>query len=96
MKSGVNGCGCGSGILKYFKPPYARYFINCCNSHDAAYDIGGTEENRKHADVWLFWRMVGNINIRYFSPFKATWLVLISLLYYISVRLFGRKFFNYK
>jgi hypothetical protein len=40
---GVNGCGCGSGILKYFRPPYANFFRTYCNIHDAAYDAGGTE-----------------------------------------------------
>jgi hypothetical protein len=24
---GVNGCGCGSGLLKYLKPPYAKKFV---------------------------------------------------------------------
>jgi hypothetical protein len=39
----VNGCGCGSGILKYFKPPYHEFFKIECNAHDLAYDDGGTE-----------------------------------------------------
>ena len=30
------------------------------------------------------------------SPKKITWLVFIALLYYASVRVFGKKYFNYK
>lgn len=30
-----------------------------------------------------------------FSPWKSTWLTLIALLYYASVRTFGRFYFRY-
>lgn len=29
-----------------------------------------------------------------FSPWKSTWLTLIALLYYVSVRIFGRFYFH--
>lgn len=96
--SGVNGCGCGSGILKYFKPPYAKFFEGCCNAHDVAYDVGGDKQDRKQADIWLYQQMslkaIGYANI--FKPIKSTYLVLIALLYYVSVRSFGWRYFNYK
>ena len=94
-KKGVNGCGCGSGLLKYFKPPYHEFFEVDCNSHDMAYDFGGTEESRKHADVWLYRNMVDRAT-RYCKPLKATYLTCIALLYYFSVRLFGKNYFNFK
>ena len=92
----VNGCGCGSGLLKYFKPPYAHYFKSCCNAHDAAYDAGGTENDRAYADRWLYRHMVKLANEYEDSPEKITWLVFVAFLYYTCVRIFGRKYFNYK
>ena len=92
---GVNGCGCGSGLLKYFKPPYAKMFESACNAHDAAYDTGGTEEDRKHADRWLYRNIVLSVLVTY-RPTRATWFVLIALLYYVSVRIFGKNYFNFK
>lgn len=29
------------------------------------------------------------------NPFKFTWLVLIALVYYVGVRIFGRYYFKY-
>jgi hypothetical protein len=95
-KKGVNGCGCGSGLLKYFKPPYAQLFKIECNAHDLAYDEGGFDADRRHADRWLYKRMVGRITDCELSPYKTTWLMCIALLYYMSVRLCGSKYFNYK
>ncbi len=96
MKKDVNGCGCGSGILKYFKPPYAKFFEGCCNAHDAAYDAGGDKQDRKHADKWLYWHMIGRVSGNVASPLKSTLLMLVALLYYVSVRSFGWRYFNYK
>lgn len=91
----VNGCGCGSGLLKYFKPPYHEYFRDCCNAHDAAYDCGGSENERKRADRWLYRNMVQK-SAKDLSPMRATYMSFIALLYYASVRVFGKKYFNYK
>lgn len=93
---GVNGCGCGSGLLKYFKPPHHEFFKTVCNIHDTAYDVGGNEEDRKKADVWLFRNMIKKIITSDFSPLKISYFVFIALTYYISVRMFGKKYFNYK
>lgn len=30
------------------------------------------------------------------NPYALTWFTLIALLYYVSVRIFGRFYFNYK
>ena len=92
----TNGCGCGSGLLKYFRPPFAVLFKKECNAHDAAYDDGGCEADRMHADRWLYKRMVRRITASELSPYKTTGLTCIALLYYVSVRLCGEKYFNYK
>lgn len=90
------GCGCQSGILKYFKPPYANLFHIPCCIHDDDYDIGGDKEARLKADKNLFQRCVTIIIRNRYSPFKMIWMFNIALLYYMSVRIFGRFFFNRK
>jgi hypothetical protein len=92
----VNGCGCGSGILKYFKPPYHEFFKIECNAHDLAYDDGGSEIDRLHADRWLFKRMAERVMACEYTPLKTTWMICISLLYYVSVRIFGGNYYNFK
>ena len=87
-----NGCGCQSGILKFFKPPYAKKFYIPCCIHDDDYDRGG---NRKEADQRLFRGCLKIILKEETNPWKISWLTLISLFYYIAVRIFGRFYFNY-
>ena len=76
------GCGCQKGVLKYIKPPY--------------YDIGGDGEKRREADKMLFLRMLKVSQKDCSNPYALTWFTLIALLYYVSVRIFGRFYFNYK
>ena len=90
-----NGCGCESGVLKYIKPPYAKYFDLPCREHDDAYDMGGNEKMRQRADKWLFRGCFGTVYEKETNPWKMVWLSLIALFYYTSVRLFGFMFFNY-
>lgn len=91
-----NGCGCEKGVLKYIKPPYAKMFYVACVMHDDAYDRGGDERQRRAADTDLFRHMVQLVHRSEHKPPRIAWLTLIALLYYMSVRLFGRYFFNYK
>lgn len=100
-----NGCGCESSILKWFKPPYAEMFYVPCCMHDNDYDHGGDGLDRWIADRWLYRRMIQIIYKDYTqnyyvctklsSPWKILKLVMIANIYYISVRLFGRFYFNY-
>lgn len=86
-----NGCGCQTGILKYFKPPYAKYFYIPCCIHDDNYDLGG---DRKKADQILFLGCMKTILKQETNPWKISWLTIVSLLYYIAVRIFGQFYFN--
>lgn len=90
-----NGCGCSSGLLKYIRPPYARYFYVACCMHDDDYDRGGDAKARRVADRALFRRCFRLIHDRETSPGRMVWLSLNALLYYASVRIFGRHFFNF-
>lgn len=91
-----NGCGCQKGVLKYIKPPYAQKYALPCELHDDDYDIGGDGEMRRKADLRLFQRMLKVSRRESENPFILTWFTLIALLYYVSVRIFGRFYFNYK
>lgn len=88
-----NGCGCASGWLKWFRPPYGILFSECCEMHDILYNLGGSEEDRKEADKSLYIDMV-KLSLE-FKPLKSMWLAVIAYLYYLCVRLFGKRYFNY-
>lgn len=91
-----NGCGCSKGVLKWFRPPYARKFYVPCCMHDDDYDRGGDGKARREADRSLFRRMAALVlKDDKAGPTRALWLVCIAYIYYISVRTFGRFYFNY-
>lgn len=91
-----NGCGCERGVLRYIKPPYARRYYVPCVMHDDAYERGGSDAERKQADIALFNNMQKVSRSLTRKPFTLAWLTFIALLYYVSVRLFGRFYFNYQ
>lgn len=82
-RAGVNGCGV-FGI----KPPFFDKFQACCELHDAMYDLGGGKKERFRADKRLLVDMV--------ERSTGSWLMLWCFVYYLSVRMFGWLFFNYK
>ena len=82
-RAGVNGCGV-FGI----KPPFFDKFQACCELHDAMYDLGGDGKARFKADKRLLMDMV--------ERSTGSWLMLWCFVYYLSVRMFGWLFFNYK
>ena len=89
------GCGCESGLFKYIKPPLAKMFYAACCVHDDAYDKGGTSAARKNADVELFINICRIISKQQCGVFRLFYYVCIAVLYYVSVRIFGRYYFNY-
>lgn len=90
-----NGCGCERGLLRYIKPPYAKRYYVPCVIHDDAYERGGDESARKEADITLFHNMQRVSRSHSRMPLTLVWFTLIALLYYASVRLFGRFYFTY-
>lgn len=90
-----NGCGCERGVLRFVRPPYASKYYAACALHDNDYDIGGSEADRKEADARLFDNMQRISRRASRNPFALVWFTHIALLYYVSVRAFGRFYFNY-
>ena len=93
----VNGCGACSGIMKYIPVPHGKFFKEECTEHDARYNIVGGNEERKEADSILYNSMVIH-SIEYFGDRVGSqfWFICLAFLYYVSVRVFGRFYFNYK
>lgn len=91
-----NGCGCEKGILKYIKPPYSKLFYAACCVHDDDYDKGGDKKSRHQADTRLYYNMLKTITKQDCCVWKGAVLTMVALVYYISVRIFGRAYFNYK
>jgi len=74
----------------------AKYFYTACCIHDDDYDRGGNAQDRKEADQGLFLNMLHLIRQRESSPWKVFVFVFVALLYYVSVRLFGRFYYEYR
>jgi len=94
----VNGCGACSGFWKWLKPPHLNFFKEECNTHDILYDIGGDKYDRKLADFLLMVEMQKKTN-NYFKnrkPISRAWYNIICYFYYLAVRIFGKKRFNYE
>lgn len=89
-----NGCGCQKGVLRWFRPPYARLFYVPCCMHDDEYDRGGGKQERKKADRNLFYRMLRTVQQNETRPLRIVWLTTVALGYYACVRMFGRWYFN--
>lgn len=87
----VNGCG-GKG--SWIKPPYAAFFEASCNKHDEGYDKGGTEANRFECDGKFFIMMIKD-TFKINKPLKRLYFQLWSFLYFVAVRIGGKKYFNY-
>ena len=97
-QSKVNGCGACSGFFAWLRPPHHEFFVKECTLHDELYNLGGSAEDRHKADIRLFQDMVARSSA-YFKgrkPSSQMWFVLLSYLYYLAVRAFGRSQFNYK
>lgn len=78
----------------WFKPPYAIFFETSCNIHDKNYEIWGTEKDRKKADKWLLKYMMKDVS--YLEAYRRPYYYMWCYIYYIGVRIWGRKYFNYK
>ena len=93
----TNGCGACSGWLRWIRPPHYEFFRTECTLHDELYNHGGSEEDRAKADFRLYQDMVRR-SLDYFHGRKAgsqTWFIVLSYLYYLAVRAFGKRQFNY-
>ena len=97
MENKSNGCGASRGLLKYVRPPHHHFFHSQCVLHDELYDLGGTEEDRRKADKRLFDDMVKH-SIAYYTDRVVSqwWFITLAFLYWMAVRWFGRRSFNYR
>ena len=90
-----NGCGCETGWLRWFRPPYARTFYAACCVHDDDYDRGGGAADRLAADRRLYRNMVTTISRGGYGRWMRRWLGAWALTYYVGVRCCGWKYFNF-
>lgn len=82
-------CG-GKGSM--INPP-DFLFRASCYKHDALYDKGGTEEDRRRADDRFYELMLEDTERS--EGFDRYYFKLWAYAYYKAVRLFGSKYFNY-
>lgn len=84
-----NGCGAKGGFIK----PPNFIFKASCNHHDFNYWRGNTKDLKKKADKDFYDAMKLDIKDApvHRRPFYHCW----AFAYYISVSLFGDKFFHF-
>lgn len=75
-------------------PPYAIFFKTSCDKHDDYYEKWGDSFDRWIADIYLLKFMWGDCNLKpmYIRPYYYAW----CWIYYIAVRVWGYKYFNYR
>ena len=88
----TNGCG-GKG--SWIKPPYRKFFEASCNKHDLGYNKGGNDADRFECDAKFLVMMLKD-TYRIGNCFKRVYYQLWAFIYYLSVRIFGKKFWNEK
>lgn len=87
----VNGCG-GKG--SWINPPNF-IFEASCNKHDEGYNVGGDDARRFECDGKFFIMMIKDTFIVK-GWFKRMYFQAWAFTYFIAVRIFGKKFYNYK
>lgn len=78
----------------WFKPPKAIFFKTSCDKHDEKYEKGGNKIDRKIADIYLLEYM--KLDIKRVCIIRRPYFYLWAYIYYIWVRIWGDKYFNYK
>lgn len=89
----INGCG-GKGSR--IRPPYRLFFKASCDKHDIGYDIGGDKIDRWYCDVSFYNAMRYDVKKAKPNYFQRQYFLIWCKIYFISVRLFGAKYFNFK
>lgn len=92
LKSSSEGCGVKGGI----KPPYHLFFKASCHKHDELYQKGGTRFDRWLSDVVFYNLMRYDVKRAGFSWIKRQYFLIWCKIYFLSVRIRGAKYFNYK
>lgn len=92
VKEYTNGCGSKGSFVK--APNWT--FTASCRKHDYSYTLGGQEKDRKKADLGFYDAMLVDCSQYKHKPLLMIYFIIWARIYYLSVRLFGRKFFNYE
>ena len=87
----TNGCG-GKGA-KIKVPNFI--FEASCNKHDKGYGIGGDEARRFECDGKFFIMMLKD-TMRLTGWFRRVYYQVWAFVYFIAVRIFGKKYFGLK
>lgn len=93
------GCGCGEGSKGVWLDVPEFVFHDDCCLHDYLYNLGGTEADRKEADL-IFYQAMKRSAIKHgddlgLLPLDRLSYLFAAWVYYRAVRLFGKRFFNY-
>lgn len=89
----ANGCGPGNWKLDFVPDHLGEVdFEDACNQHDVLYYLGGTEADRKFADVLLYANIASAI-LMAGGPMVPLRMAA-AIMYYKAVRSCGAEFFG--
>ena len=95
MKSQSNGCGPSGLVGKIIPDSLLGVSVHeACNIHDVLYSKGGSSQDRKEADEDFLKMMLEKLKDSPKKPFLNSLRKFQAYLYFWSVRIFGRYFFN--
>lgn len=99
-KNGImNGCGGQNRgflqkiLLKFLTPVF---FEASCDLHDFGYWKGWDEERRAECDRKFYEKILEDIENFSKNFFEKNFYKILAKIFYIAVRLGGKKYFNYK
>jgi len=86
----INGCGAKGAWINV--PDFM--FEASCNKHDIGYGIGGDEAKRFECDgKFLIMMLKDTMSLT--GWFRRVYFQSWAFVYFIAVRIFGKKFYNY-
>jgi hypothetical protein len=97
MRPQANGCGPKGAVGRLIPDGLLGVSVHeACNLHDKHYSEGGNSQDRKTADKIFLSNMLREVEEKSRSSFLKTLRKWEAYLYFWSVRIFGRLFFNQK
>lgn len=82
------------GKGSWLKPPYSIFFHTSCNKHDELYEEWWDWFDRYIADKTFL--ILCLKDAYYFGGIYAPYYMVWSYVYYLGVRIWGWRYFNYK
>lgn len=94
----VNWCGGKwQWLLVYILKRVTPYWVNAaCRIHDLGYLKWWTEKRRKYCDMRFLEEMLNDWFVKIDNKLHYVWYTILCVLAYSLIRIYWKKFFNYR